>query len=49
MTLFFQSNDISKKWERIKMALEKIKGRKDNQAQHWTDTQIRKFLLFQKE
>ena len=31
------------------MALEKIKGRKDNQAQHWTDTQIRKFLLFQKE
>ena len=30
MTLFFQSNDISKEWERIKMALEKIKGGKNN-------------------
>jgi len=33
MTLFFQSNDILKEWERIKMALEKIKGEKDNWAQ----------------
>jgi len=33
MTLFFQSNNISKEWERIKMALGKIKGEKDNQAQ----------------
>jgi len=33
MTLFFQSNDISKKWERIKMALGKIKGEKNNRAQ----------------
>ena len=31
------------------MALEKIKGGKDNQAQQWADTQIRKFLPFQKE
>ena len=49
MTLFFQSNNISKEWERIKMALGKIKGEKDNQAQQWTDTQIRKFLPFQRE
>jgi len=49
ITLFFQSNNISKKWERIKMALGKIKGEKDNWAQQWTDTQIRKFLPFQKE
>ena len=49
MMLFFQSNDISKEWERIKMALGKIKGGKDNWAQWWTDTQIRKFLPFQKE
>jgi len=47
--LFFQSNDISKEWERIEMALGKIKGGKDNRAQHWIDTQIRKFLPFQKE
>ena len=31
------------------MALGKIKGEKDNWAQQWTDTQIRKFLPFQKE
>ena len=31
------------------MALGKIKGGKDNQAQQWADTQIRKFLPFQKE
>ena len=49
MTLFFQSNDISKEQKRIKMALGKIKGEKDNQAQQWVDTQIRKFLPFQKE
>jgi len=49
MTLFFQSNDISKEWERIEMALGKIKGGKDNQAQRWADTQIRKFLPFQRE
>jgi len=30
MTLFFQSNNISKEWERIKIALEKIKEGKDN-------------------
>jgi len=33
MMLFFQSNDISKEWERIEMALGKIKGGKDNRAQ----------------
>jgi len=33
MILFFQSNDILKEWERIEMALEKIKRGKDNQAQ----------------
>jgi len=49
MTLFFQSNDISKKWERIEIALGKIKGGKDNWAQRWADTQIRKFLPFQKK
>ena len=31
------------------MALEKIKGEKDNWAQQWADTQIRKFLPFQKK
>jgi len=31
MMLFFQSNDISKEWERIEMALGKIKEGKDNQ------------------
>jgi len=49
MMLFFQSNDISKEWKRIEMALGKIKGGKDNRAQQWADTQIRKFLSFQKE
>jgi len=33
MTLFFQSNNISKEWERIEIALGKIKGGKDNWAQ----------------
>jgi len=33
MTLFFQSNNISKEWERIEIALGKIKGEKDNQTQ----------------
>jgi len=33
MILFFQSNNISKEWERIEMALGKIKGGKDNRAQ----------------
>jgi len=33
ITLFFQSNDISKEWERIKIALGKIKGGKNNWAQ----------------
>jgi len=28
MTLFFQSNDISREWERIEIALGKIKVRK---------------------
>jgi len=49
ITLFFQSNNISKEWERIEIALGKIKGGKDNRAQQWADTQIRKFLPFQKE
>ena len=49
MTLFFQSNDISKEWERIEIALGKIKGGKENRAQQWADVQIRKFLPFQKE
>jgi len=40
MTLFFQSNNISKEWKRIEMALGKIKGEKDNQAQQWANTQI---------
>jgi len=31
------------------MALEKIKGGKDNWAQRWTDTQIKRFLPFQKK
>jgi len=30
MTLFFQSNNILKEWERIEMALGKIKGEKNN-------------------
>jgi len=30
MTLFFQSNNISKEWERIKIALGKIKEEKEN-------------------
>ena len=33
MTLFFQSNDISREWERIEMALGKVKGGRDNRAQ----------------
>jgi len=33
MMLFFQSNGISKEWKRIEMALGKIKGGKNNQAQ----------------
>jgi len=33
MMLFFQSNDISKEWKRVEMALGKIKGGKDNRAQ----------------
>jgi len=33
MTLFFQSNDISREWERIEIALGKIQGGKENQAQ----------------
>jgi len=45
MTLFFQSNDISKEWERIEIALGKIKGGKENQAQRWADTQIQKFFV----
>jgi len=49
MILFFQSNDISKEWERIEIALGKIKGGKENHAQQWADVQIRKFLPFQKE
>jgi len=49
ITLFFQSNDILKEWERVEMALGKIKGGKDNRAQRWADTPIRKFLPFQKE
>jgi len=49
MMLFFQSNDISKEWKRIEMALGKIKEGKNNWAQRWADTQIRKFLPFQKE
>jgi len=28
--LFFQSNNILKEWERVKIALEKIKGEKDD-------------------
>ena len=49
MTLFFRSNDISKEWERIEIALGKIKGGKENGAQWWADMQIQKFLSFQKE
>jgi len=30
MTLFFQSNNISREWERIEMALEKVKGGRNN-------------------
>jgi len=49
MTLFFQSNNISREWERIEIALGKIKGGKENRAQRWADAQIQKFLPFQKE
>jgi len=40
MTLFFQSNNISREWKRIEIALGKIKGGKENRAQQWTNTQI---------
>jgi len=33
MILFFQNNNISKKWERIEIALGKIKEEKNNWAQ----------------
>jgi len=33
MTLFFQSNNISREWKRIEIALGKIKEEKKNQAQ----------------
>jgi len=33
ITLFFQSNSISKEWKRIEIALGKIKGKKENWAQ----------------
>jgi len=33
MMLFFQSNNISKEWERIEIALGKIKGGKENRTQ----------------
>ena len=49
MILFFQSNNISREWERIEIALGKIKGGKENRAQRWADAQIWKFLPFQKE
>jgi len=49
MTLFFQSNNITSEWERIKITLGKIKEGKENQAQQWANTQIRKFLSFQEE
>jgi len=49
MTLFFQSNNILKEWERIEIALGKIKGGKENRAQRWADAQMKKFLPFQKE
>ena len=49
MTLFFQSNGISKEWEKIEIALGKIKRGKNNQAQQQANTQIKKFLPFQKE
>ena len=49
MMLFFQSNNISREWERIEIALGKIQGGKENQAQRWADMQIWKFLPFQKE
>jgi len=49
MTLFFQSNNILKEWERIEIALGKIKGGKENRAQRWVDMQIWKFLPFQKK
>jgi len=47
--MYFQSNSIKNKWERIEIALGKIRKGKDNRAQRWVDTQIRKFLPFQEE
>jgi len=49
MTMYFQSNGIKNKWEQIEIALGKIRKGKDNRAQQWADTQIRKFLPFQEE
>jgi len=47
--MYFQSNGIKNKWEQIEIALGKIRKGKDNRAQQWADTQIRKFLPFQEE
>ena len=49
MTMYFWSNGIRNEWERIEIALGKIRKGKDNRAQRWADTQIRKFLPFQEE
>ena len=48
ITLFFQNNNISKKWERIEMALKKIKEEKNNWAQWWQICKLESFYPFKK-
>jgi hypothetical protein len=49
MTMYFQDNGITNSYERMTVALSKVKKGKDGRAQKWADDAIMRMVLFREE
>src|SRR5262249_51326541 len=49
MTLYFRNKRITKEWDKINVALSKVKKGKENRAQRWADENIKGLIFFQEE
>ena len=49
MTLYFNNQGVNNEWEKIKFALSKITGGRENRAQKWADAAIKVFIHSQTE
>jgi hypothetical protein len=47
--MYFQDNGITNSYERMTVALSKVKKGKDSRAQKWADDAIMRMVLFREE